>query len=179
VIDRRKIEQTARESGWADFRWISGKDVQVREWVRFKCMFGCGYYGKTGVCPPVVPAIPECRELFTEYEHILVIHLAAKFDNPEDRHEWGRKQNAEMLKLERAVFLSGHHKAFLLLMDTCSACAECVVARPECHNPQLSRPCPEALGVDVFATVRSIGFPIEVLTDRTQTMNRYAFLLVE
>ena len=33
--------------------------------------------------------------------------------------------------------------------------------------------------MDVFATARSLGYPIEVLTDRSQTMNRYAFLLVE
>jgi hypothetical protein len=35
------------------------------------------------------------------------------------------------------------------------------------------------LGIDVYATVRSLGYPIEVLADLTQTMNRYAFLLVE
>jgi predicted metal-binding protein len=179
MFDREKIEQAAREHGWTDCKWISGKHVRVRQWVRFKCMFGCAYYGKTGVCPPAVPTIEECRELFAEYEHILVIHLTARFDHPEDRHEWGRKQNAEMLKLERDVFLSGHHKAFLLFMDTCCVCAECAGTREECHNPLLSRPCPEALGADVFATVRSIGYPIEVLTDQTQTMNRYAFLLVE
>jgi predicted metal-binding protein len=43
----------------------------------------------------------------------------------------------------------------------------------------MSRPCPEALGVDVFSTVRNAGFPIEVLTGFDQEMNRYAFLLVE
>jgi hypothetical protein len=37
----------------------------------------------------------------------------------------------------------------------------------------------EALAVDVFSTVRKYGFPIEVLSDFSQAMNRYAFLLVE
>jgi hypothetical protein len=32
--------------------------------------------------------------------------------------------------------------------------------------------------VDVFSTVRKVGCPIQVLTDYTQTMNRYAFLLI-
>jgi hypothetical protein len=35
------------------------------------------------------------------------------------------------------------------------------------------------MGVDVFATVRKYGFPIEVLSDYAQAMNRYAFLLIE
>lgn len=179
MIDRKKIEQTARRQGWADFKWIAGRDVQVREWTRFKCMFGCDTYGKKGGCPPNVPSIPECRELFKEYKHILVIHLSAKFDHPDQRKAWSRKHNAKLLKLERAVFLAGHYKAFLLFMDECRVCAECPGMRLECRNPRLSRPCPEALGVDVFATVRAIGFPIEVLTDYKQTMNRYAFLLVE
>jgi hypothetical protein len=48
----------------------------------------------------------------------------------------------------------------------------------ECKNLQLSRPCPEGLGVDVFATVRKMGFPIEVLTGYMQAMNRYSFLMV-
>jgi predicted metal-binding protein len=43
----------------------------------------------------------------------------------------------------------------------------------------MARPCPEALAVDVFSTVRRAGFPIEVLTEYNQEMNRYALLLVE
>jgi len=35
------------------------------------------------------------------------------------------------------------------------------------------------MGVDVFATARQYGYPIEVLRDRSQVMNRYAFLLIE
>jgi predicted metal-binding protein len=33
--------------------------------------------------------------------------------------------------------------------------------------------------VDVYATVRKIGYPIQVLARTDQTMNRYAFLLVD
>ncbi len=33
--------------------------------------------------------------------------------------------------------------------------------------------------MDVFSTVRQAGYPIEVLSDYTQAMNRYAFMLIE
>jgi len=33
--------------------------------------------------------------------------------------------------------------------------------------------------VDVFSTVKQIGYPFKVLRDYVQKMNRYAFLLVE
>jgi len=35
------------------------------------------------------------------------------------------------------------------------------------------------MAVDVFETVRKIGYPIEVLYDYSQEMNRYAFLLIK
>ena len=33
--------------------------------------------------------------------------------------------------------------------------------------------------MDVFATVRKVGYSIEVLSDYSQAMNRCAFLLIE
>jgi hypothetical protein len=35
------------------------------------------------------------------------------------------------------------------------------------------------MAVDVYATVRQYGYPIEVLKDYGQPMNRYAFLMIE
>ena len=178
-MDLSKIESIIRENGYEEFRWISGKDVVVCQWPRFKCMFGCPTYGKKGSCPPFVPSIEECREFFSEYEKIAVIHLKKKLDDPEDRKAWSRKTNINLQKLEKAAFLSGHPKAFLLFMDECRICEDCPGSRIECKNLHMSRPCPEALGVDVFATVRKLGYPIEVLTDYKQEMNRYSFLMIE
>jgi predicted metal-binding protein len=177
-MDRTKIESIIRENGYDDFKRISGKDVVVSQWPRFKCMYGCSSYGKKGSCPPSVLSVAECREFFGEYEHIAVIHFQKKLNKPEDRKGFSQKTNAKLLKLERAAFLAGHQKAFLLFMDECRICKDCPGTRSECKNLQLSRPCPEGLGVDVFATVRKLDFPIEVLTDYKQAMNRYSFLMV-
>jgi predicted metal-binding protein len=179
MLDKCSIETLARKHGFPDFKWISGADVHVRQWVRFKCMFGCTSFGKRAGCPPAVPSVSECRELFSEYDHILILQIAGKLGDPNEREEWSRKKNLALLPLERETFLAGHQKALLLFMDECRLCDECPATRAECRNPLLARPCPEALGVDVFATVRSAGFPLEVLTECNQKMNRYAFLLVE
>ena len=84
----------------------------------------------------------------------------------------------KLLKLEREVFLSGLVKAFMLPADNCNLCDDCVSSREDCKQPKLSRPPPEAMAVDVFSTARKAGYPIEVLSDYNQAMNRYAFLLV-
>jgi predicted metal-binding protein len=179
MVDAKKIESIILENGYNDFKWIAGSDVVIAQWPRFKCMFGCSLYGKKGACPPSVPSIAECGEFFSEYENIVVIHIQKKLENPEQRKEWSRRTNLHLLKLEKAAFLAGYHKAFLLFMNECQICDECSGTRNKCKNVHLSRPSPEALGVDVFATVRKLSLPIEVLTDDTQEMNRYSFLMIE
>ena len=69
--------------------------------------------------------------------------------------------------------------AFVPYIDECALCSDRPGTREACKHLRQSRPCPEGLGIDVFGTVRSIGFPIAVLIDYDQPMSRYAFLLVE
>jgi hypothetical protein len=42
----------------------------------------------------------------------------------------------------------------------------------------LARPAAEGMSVDVYSTVKKIGYPISVRTDMTQAMDRYVFLMV-
>ena len=178
-MDRKKIESIIQENGYKDFKWISGSDVVISQWTRFKCMYGCPSYGNKGSCPPSVPSILECREFFSEYKNIVVIHIKQQLGNSEDLTAWSRETNLHLLEMEKSAFQLGYYKAFLLFMDECQICNQCSETRKECNNPHLSRPSPEALGVDVFATVRKLGLPVEVLTDKTQEMNRYSFLMIE
>jgi len=179
MATKTELEKTFRRHGFADFRWLDPQKIVVGQWVRLKCMFGCGEYGKTATCPPYVPSVAECERFFRDYRRAVVFHLSKKVAKPEARHVWTRRMNLQLLKLEREVFLSGHEKAFLLFMDSCGICAECSGSRATCKEPQMARPTPEALAMDVFTTVRSLGYPIEVLSRTDQPMNRYAFLLIK
>jgi len=179
-MDKRiELEALLQKHGYTDFKWIDPKAIIVSQWVRMKCMFGCGNYGRNASCPPNVPSVSECREFFGEYSTAVLLHFPKKVDKPEDRHAWSKGVNQELLKLERAVFLLGYERVFLLFMDSCDFCADCPGAREKCKNPQLARPSPESMAVDVYSTVRRYGYPIEVLSDYSQAMNRYAFLLIE
>jgi predicted metal-binding protein len=179
MSDRQALEALFVKHGYTDFRWIDPNKIVVAQWVRMKCMFGCGEFGRNASCPPNVPSVPECRQFFEGYARAAIFHFAKTVDAPEDRHEWTRGVNAGLVALERAVFLAGYQKAFLLAMDSCELCEECAGTREECKVPRSARPTPEGMAVDVFSTVRRIGYPIEVLTDYRQAMNRYAFLMIE
>ena len=173
------LQKLFRKHGFDDVRWIDPKDFVVAEWVRMKCRYGCSEYGRTATCPPYAPSVEDCRRFFREYRRAAVFHFEKKVDRPEDRHAWGRKLDLALLKLEREVFLAGHVKAFLLFMDSCNVCLECGGSPATCKEPKLARPTPDALAMDVYTTVRGLGYPIEVLSDYKQAMNRYAFLLID
>ncbi len=178
-IARKNLEKLFAKQGYSDYRWINPKSIVVAQWARMKCTYGCKNYGKCGTCPPNVPSVPESEAFFKGYKTGAVFHFTRKVKRPEDRFAWTRKVNSRLLELEREVFLAGYYKAFLLFMDSCNLCASCAGRREQCNNPKRARPTPESMAVDVFATVRKIGYPIDVLTDYSQAMNRYAFLLIE
>ena len=173
------LEALFEHHGFGDYKWFDPKEIVVSQWVRMKCYFGCPEFGKTATCPPNVPTLSECRDFFLEYSQAVIFHFEKEVKKPEDRHAWTRKINMRLLKLEREVFLSGFQKAFLLFMDSCTLCSPCSGKRDICRYPKQARPAPEAMGVDVFSTVRKVGYPIEVLSDYSQKMNRYSFLMIE
>jgi len=179
MISQKKLEQMFAKNGFSDFRWIDPGIIVVSQWVRMKCMFGCGEYGRTAVCPPNTPSVIECRRFFREYSKAVVFHFEKKVRKPEDRFAWSWKINLKLLKLEKEVFLSGYERAFLLFMDSCNLCAECSGKLERCKEPRMARPGADALAVDVYSTVRKIGYPIHVLADYSETMDRYAFLLIK
>jgi len=178
-LNRDAVENIFRKFGFADFKWLSGAEIVVAEWVRMKCMYGCGTYGKGGCCPPNTPPVADCRVFFGNYDKVAVFHFAKRVDKPEERYAWSRNLDRKLLEVERKVFFLGYYKVFLLFVDDCHLCAKCSVLRSDCRNPKLARPSPESMAVDVYATIKKLGYPIEVLSDFDKEMNRYSFLLIE
>ena len=177
--DYERLEAIFSNYGITDFKWIDPRDIVTAQWVRVKCMFGCKNYGKLACCPPNVPSVLECKQLFNEYRNGVIFHFAVAIESPGDRHVWSKKMNQSLLCVEREIFLQGYQKTLLLTSSPCGLCEECAGVREDCKNPRSARPTPEGMAIDVYSTVRKYDFPIEVLTDLKQAMNRYAFLFVE
>ncbi|OGN91250.1 MAG: metal-binding protein [Chloroflexi bacterium RBG_13_48_10] len=179
MAEVNQIETLLHKHGYEDFKWLDPQEIVVSQWVRMKCEFGCPSFGKVASCPPNNPTVVECQRFFSEYKCAVVLHFEKKAPNKAERKAWSARTNLKLIKLEREIFMAGYPKAFLLFMDSCEICAECVPERINCKEPKLSRPSPEGMAMDVFSTVRKLDYPIEVLTDPNQTMNRYAFLMVD
>lgn len=164
-----KLCQIVKKMGAVDARPIRSIDVAVRDWVRLKCQFGCGGYGRSRTCPPYTPTPDEFKKILKEYRWAILL----KFD--------GRREESEvhdhMVKIEREAFLGGHYAAFGLAAGPCPRCKECNLER--CNHPDLSRPSMESCGVDVFTTVKKAGFDLRVVKNEDETPSYYGLLLVE
>lgn len=178
VQSLEEIEKIFHKHGFNDFKWIKPEEILIANWVRMKCLYGCPKSGNCASCPPNTPSVAECRNFFDEYKDIAVFHIPVELSKPENHDAELNEINKRLLGLEREVFLSDSVKTFLLFADSCSFCEKCVSSREDCKQPTLSRPSPEAFAIDVYSTVRALGFPIHVLQEYSDTMNRYAFLLV-
>jgi predicted metal-binding protein len=173
------VETIFKNHGFTDYKWIDPHQIVVSQWVRMKCMFGCPNYGRKAACPPQTPSVQECERFFKEYQEAVIFHLSVKFDAPEDRFKWYKKMALKLVELERKIFLAGYEKVFFLLFGGCPLCKECQVERSLCIQPERARPAPEAMAVDVYSTVKKIGYPVKVRTEKTQLMDRYVFLMIQ
>ena len=119
------------------------------------------------------------RAVFPRIREAAIFHFARTVAKPEDRHAWSRELHPSSS--------TSNGKSFSPARSKRSCCHGQL--RPlrgmrgererNARNRSWAGPAPEAMGMDVFSTVLKAGYPIEVLSDYGQTMNRYAFLLIE
>jgi len=161
--------ERAKALGAAEAKLIDPGSVITAPWVRLKCQYGCGGYGRCLTCPPYSPTPEETRAVLDCYRTALLVHCPGG-------GEW-RAIREIVADLEREVFLAGHYKALAFGSGPCNLCEEC--ALEDCLHPSRARPSMEAAGIDVYATARGNGYPIEVVTDRDCAQNYYRLVLIE
>jgi len=154
------------ELGALKAKGIDPRTVETAPWVRWKCRFGCGGYNSSLMCPPYSPDPEETRRVLNSYKKAILF-------------EGGRQDTKKIAaEMEREIFLSGYHKALGLGAGPCRLCRSCAF-NEGCRHPEEARPALEACGIDVFATVRKHGFPIEVVKTYEDPQHYYGLILIE
>ncbi|HWR67503.1 MAG TPA: DUF2284 domain-containing protein [Desulfomonilia bacterium] len=162
----KEFVQRACELGAHEAKIIDVATVHTAAWVRMKCRFGCELYGLGHCCPPNTPTPEEMAKVIECYEKGLLFHSVKLGSLGSIAYE-----------LEREIFLAGFHKAIGLGAGPCTLCRRCPSKR--CSHPDRARPSMESCGIDVYATVRANGLPIEVLRDETCRGNYYGLVLID
>lgn len=164
-----KYAVLARELGAVDAIVISLRDIVFDPRTYIKCMYGCSTWGKSWICPSAPGALKpwEAKDVLSRYKKALIIHT----------HD---KDTSQMISLsiESKAFVDGYYFAFS--MSDCGLCQECSFPdREPCRFPRKARPAMQAMGIDVFATARGQGLPIETLACENQKGNWYSLVMLE
>lgn len=134
-----------------------------------KCMFGCTDWGKGPTCPSRAGSL-----MPWEYEPVLKRYSWGVIVHSPDKHI---AQEASY-QIERLAFLDGYYLAFS--MSDCAWCARCASeAGGPCVHTDKARPAFHSVGIDVFATARRFGLPIETLASEDEPQNWYAAVWIE
>ena len=163
-----KYVRRALTAGAKDAKLISTDTIVTAQWVRLKCQFGCGGYGRCLTCPPHSPSPEKTAQVLREYQTALLVHSDGRVDI-----------TPLLARLERQAFLDGYYKAFAMGAGPCGLCESCNLDERECRHPTMARPAMEACGIDVYQTARGNGFSIEVVVKQTCPQNYYGILLLE
>jgi predicted metal-binding protein len=100
------------------------------------------------------------------YERAILLHFAPQ-----------ARVKPAVVALERELFLAGFYRAFGYGAGPCELCESCSLER--CTHPHDARPAMEASGIDVFATARAVGFPIDVVTSYDSPQHYYGLVVVD
>jgi predicted metal-binding protein len=166
-VDVEAIIQRAKELGAVEAKLIDPRTVVTAPWVRLKCQFGCPHYSMRLCCPPYTPTPEQFQKVLDCYTKAFLVHSKGMEVHP----------NEIVFELEQELFFHGFYRALGLGAGPCWLCKKCNLE--QCVHPLQARPAMEACGIDVYATVRANGYPIEVVRDRTEIPNRYGLILIE
>ena len=156
--------------------------IDVAEWVRLKCQFGCSQYNTNWCCPPASPDLAKVRVILQEYSQALLLIGSRQctnfyLDNAKRRAEQVRSWN-EVMSIERRLFLEGYDKAISLVSGSCALCKKCTY--PEaCRFPQERRPPIEAFSIDLIGTLKNLGLNTSVAQKTDDRFKYYAIILLE
>jgi predicted metal-binding protein len=148
--DLKQLATFAKSKGAVEAKGIPIEHVVMDERVYYKCLYGCPRYNSSKMCPPNTP-------------------LPADFERALRKYQWGilvktrpHEINEIVVAVEREAFLLGHYLALGLRGGPCPLCPECTDRKENCRNPEKARPSMEAVGIDVFATLKNAGISADL-----------------
>lgn len=171
-----KYVNKARKSGVSKAKIINPENVVVGNWVRLKCMYGCGGYGKYLTCPPYSPTPEFTKKMLDEYSIALLLQI--EDISPQDEPKIFLHFKNLVADIEKEIFLDGYYKAFAMTTGPCRFCRSCDTTK-SCKYPHKARPSMEACGIDVYQTARNCGFKLEVVKSRDSMCSYVSLILIE
>jgi len=183
----KDLVSAARKFGADEVKAISTKDIIIDKRVRLKCGIPvCSDYGRHLLCPPNLMSVDEFSEVVGLYKRAIIVQVVSDVDSLEKSNrpldaalcesvekstntvKWERRLHDVVNRLETHAFKKGFYLAAGLIGGSCSLCRECVTpaSGERCRHPFQARPSMEAMGMDVVATCKRVGLPLNLSSSK-------------
>jgi len=164
---QEQLVQLALDQGADDAMVFHVSDVAFDRRPLLKCLVGCPYY--LHYCP--IARDPQLTKALTEmaqeYSWGILIRT----------HDLGKGQDIT-IAVERMAFLAGY--TFAIGCTECAACATCSIEENKnCIHPKLLRMPFYAMGIDVYKTVRNLGWELNVVQTEDDVASNITAVFVE
>lgn len=127
-----------------EIREISTEKLEIDVRTRWKCKFGCNYYGRRYSCPPNVPE--DYGKFLKSYSRAILFRY--RFE-PLEYMKTKRKAQKIVVAFERAIIME-YPLAFALFPGGCDLCEECSYeTEKRCDRSHEVRPSLSSLGLRV------------------------------
>lgn len=169
-MEKEKLIQFIKNEDVFLIKEINPKDIVIDEKIRGYCEKNrCGNYGNNFMCPPAIGSVNDFMQKMENYNICFIIGIKDKNVNlkSEEVYKSKNKLNRILLEIEQEAGRLGFFNAKVLIAGNCNICNPCkkALGYKSCPYPKMSRPSPEALGVDVFKTLEDIGYKLEFKDD--------------
>jgi predicted metal-binding protein len=146
---------------------INAKDIVLDPRTMLKCRFGCSGWGHNWTCPSAPGAVTvwEFAQIIKHYKKAMLIHTLDK-----------KLSQSISYAIEQKAYTDGAYFAFSL--SDCALCKKCAYPKP-CRAYKKARPAMQAVGIDVFSTVRKHGLLLKTLKSKTEVQNWYSLVLID
>ena len=172
--DLERYVQKALELGATHAAVIKAKEIPVDERVTLKCQIPrCFGYGAGAHCPPNTMKPAELRDILKKYHWAVVFTMDVPPEvivrnkaTIKERVEAYQKIYKMVSEVESLAFYDGHYLAFGFGAGSCrhTFCGQqesCqALEGKRCRFSLLARPSMEAVGIDVYKMVASLGWDI-------------------
>jgi len=179
TVAMEDLVKEGRDGGMDQAQIITTDKVVVDDRVSYKCRFSCSGYNTNLQCPPFSMKPAETRELLQKYSTGIFYRrkgMPEHFCGPEadENNQWAkisRELQQIMANLEGSAFYKGFYFALALGGGRCRICSlegKCEgVEKGACIQPFMSRPSMEAIGIDVYSTLRNLNWKFSVIGKKT------------
>ena len=171
--DLKRYNQLALDAGASDAAVVLTTQIVVDERVIMKCRFPlCSEYGACMNCPPNTGSIADMRDCIARYKYAVVIKLdipSERIVGAAARGDEGVEDLRKLCKIisevESAAFYDGYYFATGFSSASCHFIwcrgIECqALAGKGCRHRARVYTSMEAVGIDVFKLISSIGWDI-------------------